>query len=186
MEFTIIKRRALTLSRSPQYRAFSRAVMGKSSSPLFPIGEQLLQWLVHMQYAHKRVIFPFNKTSKHPPFWILMCLAINNGGKFCRLARLFSAQILSKSLVFIFSFICKQSSVQNSLHLRSMTSIMRRCLACEYFDHQTRPHRCQHKPDSDLLSYVTGRVEISAVLFFSAHFQTLQTACYFITVSSLQ
>ena len=40
MEFTIIKRRAMTLSRSPQYRAFSRAVMDeKSSSPLFPVGE---------------------------------------------------------------------------------------------------------------------------------------------------
>ena len=39
MEFTLIKSRAMTLSRSPQYRAFSRAVMDeKSSSPLFPVG----------------------------------------------------------------------------------------------------------------------------------------------------
>ena len=37
MDFTVIKSRALTLSRSPQYRAFSRAVMDeKSLSPLFP------------------------------------------------------------------------------------------------------------------------------------------------------
>ena len=39
MEFTIIKSRAMTLSRSQQCRAFSRAVMGeKSLSPLIPIG----------------------------------------------------------------------------------------------------------------------------------------------------
>ena len=39
MEFTIIMSRALTLSRSPQYRAFSRAVMDeKSLSPLFLVG----------------------------------------------------------------------------------------------------------------------------------------------------
>ena len=39
MEFTIIKSRALTLSRSPQYRAFSRAVMDeKSLSPHFAVG----------------------------------------------------------------------------------------------------------------------------------------------------
>ena len=39
MEFTIIKSRALTLSRSPQYRAFSRAVMDeKSLSPHFTVG----------------------------------------------------------------------------------------------------------------------------------------------------
>ena len=39
MEFTIIKSRALTPRRSPQYRAFSRAVMAvKPSSLLFPVG----------------------------------------------------------------------------------------------------------------------------------------------------
>ena len=39
MEFTLIKSRAITLSRSPQYRALSRVVMDeKSLSPLFPIG----------------------------------------------------------------------------------------------------------------------------------------------------
>ena len=39
VEFTLIKSRAMILSRSPQCRAFSRAVMDeKSSSPLFPIG----------------------------------------------------------------------------------------------------------------------------------------------------
>ena len=39
MEFTIIKSRALILSRSPQYRAFSRAFMDeKSLFPLFPVG----------------------------------------------------------------------------------------------------------------------------------------------------
>ena len=41
MEFTIIHSRAMTLSRSPQCRAFSRAVMnGKwfSSLPIFPVG----------------------------------------------------------------------------------------------------------------------------------------------------
>ena len=39
MEFTLIKSRAITLSRSPQSRAFSRAVMDeKSLSPLFPVG----------------------------------------------------------------------------------------------------------------------------------------------------
>ena len=38
MEFTLIKSRAMTLSRSPQCRAFSRAVMDeKSLSPLFPV-----------------------------------------------------------------------------------------------------------------------------------------------------
>ena len=40
MEFTIIKSRAMmTLSKSPQCRAFSRALMDeKSLSPLFPVG----------------------------------------------------------------------------------------------------------------------------------------------------
>ena len=39
MEFTIIRSRAMTLSRCPQCRALSRAVMDeKSLSPLFPIG----------------------------------------------------------------------------------------------------------------------------------------------------
>ena len=39
MEFTIMKSKAMTLSRSPQCRAFSRAVMDeKSLSRLFPIG----------------------------------------------------------------------------------------------------------------------------------------------------
>ena len=39
VEFTIIKSGAMTLSRSPQCRAFSRAVLDeKSLSPLFPIG----------------------------------------------------------------------------------------------------------------------------------------------------
>ena len=39
MEFALIKSRAMTLCRSPQYRAFSRAVMDeKSLSPLFPVG----------------------------------------------------------------------------------------------------------------------------------------------------
>ena len=35
MESTIIKSRAMTLSRSPQYRAFSRAVMDKSRCPRY-------------------------------------------------------------------------------------------------------------------------------------------------------
>ena len=39
VEFTIIKSRAMNLSRSPQCRAFSRAVMDeKLLSLLFPIG----------------------------------------------------------------------------------------------------------------------------------------------------
>ena len=39
VEFTIIKSRAMTISRSPQCRAFSRAVTDeKSLSPLFPVG----------------------------------------------------------------------------------------------------------------------------------------------------
>ena len=38
MEFTVIKSRALTLSRSPQYRAFSRAVMDEKLFLLFPVG----------------------------------------------------------------------------------------------------------------------------------------------------
>ena len=39
IEFTIIKSRAMTLSRSPQCRAYSRALMTeKLLSPLFPIG----------------------------------------------------------------------------------------------------------------------------------------------------
>ena len=39
MEFTLIKSRAMTLSRSQQCRTFSRAVMDeKSLSPLFPVG----------------------------------------------------------------------------------------------------------------------------------------------------
>ena len=39
VEFTIIKSRAMTLSRSPQYRAFSRALMDETSSlsPRFPV-----------------------------------------------------------------------------------------------------------------------------------------------------
>ena len=38
IEFTIIKSEAMTLSRSPQCQAFSRAVMDeKSLSPLFPV-----------------------------------------------------------------------------------------------------------------------------------------------------
>ena len=41
VEFTIIRRRSITPSRSPQCRAFSRAVMDeKSLSPLFPVGER--------------------------------------------------------------------------------------------------------------------------------------------------
>ena len=40
MEFTVIKSRAMTLSRSPQCRAYSRAVMDeKLMSPLFVVGE---------------------------------------------------------------------------------------------------------------------------------------------------
>ena len=40
VKFTLIKSRAITLSRSPQCRAFSRAVMDeKSSSLLIPVGE---------------------------------------------------------------------------------------------------------------------------------------------------
>ena len=39
MEFTILKSRAMTLSRCPQCRAFSRAVMDeKSLLSLFPVG----------------------------------------------------------------------------------------------------------------------------------------------------
>ena len=39
VKFTLMKSRAMTLSRSPQCRAFSRAVMDeKSLSPLFPVG----------------------------------------------------------------------------------------------------------------------------------------------------
>ena len=39
VKFTLIKSGAMTLSKSPQYRAFSRAVMDeKSLSPLFPVG----------------------------------------------------------------------------------------------------------------------------------------------------
>ena len=48
MEFTLRKSRAMTLSRSPQCRAFSRAVMDeKSLSPLFPVGGGggRVQWL---------------------------------------------------------------------------------------------------------------------------------------------
>ena len=45
VKFTLIKSRAVTLSRSPQYRAFSRAVMDeKSLSPLFPVGGGGGQW----------------------------------------------------------------------------------------------------------------------------------------------
>ena len=45
VKFTLIKSRAMTLSRSPQCRAFSRALMDeKSLSPLFPVG---YKWLVH-------------------------------------------------------------------------------------------------------------------------------------------
>ena len=52
MEFTFIKSTAMTLSRSPQYRAFSRALMDeKLLSPLFPVGgEGGGQWL-HMTGA---------------------------------------------------------------------------------------------------------------------------------------
>ena len=46
VKFTLIKSKAMTLSRSPQCRAFSRAVMDeKSLSPLFPVGEGGGQWL---------------------------------------------------------------------------------------------------------------------------------------------
>ena len=39
VEFTIIKRKAMTLSRSPQCRAFRKAVMDeKTLSPLFSVG----------------------------------------------------------------------------------------------------------------------------------------------------
>ena len=39
VEFTIIRSRLVTLSTSPQCRAFSKAVMDeKSLSPLFPVG----------------------------------------------------------------------------------------------------------------------------------------------------
>ena len=45
VEFTIIKSRAMTLSNSPQYRAFSRAVMDeKSLSALLPVGGGLCVW----------------------------------------------------------------------------------------------------------------------------------------------
>ena len=44
VEFTIIKSRAMTLSRSPHCRSFSRAVLDeKSLSTLFPTGGE--QWL---------------------------------------------------------------------------------------------------------------------------------------------
>ena len=40
VEFTIIKSRVMTLSRSPQCRVFSRAVIDeKLLAPLFPVGE---------------------------------------------------------------------------------------------------------------------------------------------------
>ena len=52
MEFTLVKSRAMTLSRSPQYRAFSRAVVDeKSLSPLFPVGEGAVvtnDWCISM------------------------------------------------------------------------------------------------------------------------------------------
>ena len=51
MEFTVTKSRAMTLSLSPQSRAFSRAVMDeKSLSPLFPVdgsGGHSYKLLVH-------------------------------------------------------------------------------------------------------------------------------------------
>ena len=49
MEFTLIKSRAMTLSRSLQYRAFSRAVIDeKSLSSLFSVGGGSgYKWLVH-------------------------------------------------------------------------------------------------------------------------------------------
>ena len=38
VEFTFIKNRAMTISRSPQCWASSRALMDEKSSPLFPVG----------------------------------------------------------------------------------------------------------------------------------------------------
>ena len=46
VEFTIIRSRIMTRSRSPQYRAFSWGVMDeKSLSSLFPMGVRGGQWL---------------------------------------------------------------------------------------------------------------------------------------------
>ena len=62
VEFTIIKSRAMTLSRSLQCRAFSRSLIDeKSLSPLFPVGGRArggggsgYKWLVHndMKESH--------------------------------------------------------------------------------------------------------------------------------------
>ena len=67
MEFTIIKSRAVTLSKSLRCRAFSRAVMdGKSSSLLLAIGGG--QWL-QMTSAL------FDNTDQYLPF--VMSVLVN-------------------------------------------------------------------------------------------------------------
>ena len=53
VEFIIIKSRTMTLSRSPQCRAFSRAVMDeKSLSPLFAVGAGRGHWLQMTSALH--------------------------------------------------------------------------------------------------------------------------------------
>ena len=60
MRFTLIKSRAMTLSRSLQCRAYSRAVMDeKSLSSLFPVGgggsgyKRLVHRLVYCSSVHR-------------------------------------------------------------------------------------------------------------------------------------
>ena len=65
VEFTIIKSRAMTLSRSPQCRAFSRAMTDeKSLTPLFPVGAGGVgQWL-QMTGAFPLWIMPRNSVNR--------------------------------------------------------------------------------------------------------------------------
>ena len=63
VKFTLIKSRAMTLSRSPQCRAFSRALMDeKSLSPLFPVG---YKWLVHNFDNIYLILFIFTPRHYH-------------------------------------------------------------------------------------------------------------------------
>ena len=61
VKFTMIKSRAMTLSRSPQCRAFSRAVMDeKSLSPLFPVGGWGWGWEAGGQWLQMTGALHFN------------------------------------------------------------------------------------------------------------------------------
>ena len=79
---TVIKSRAMTLSRSPQCRALSRALMDeKSLPPLFPVGgggDSGYKWLVHYKCNWGDIITDNDTMNRHKSECILIKVFLCN------------------------------------------------------------------------------------------------------------